>query len=152
MKIAELELVLLIGLQASGKSTYCREHFYATHVRLNLDMLRTRHRERVLFKACLEGKARVVIDNTNLTQEDRARYIVPAKAAHYTVRGYFMQSRLEECLRYNKERKGDACIPDSAIAMSSRKLQLPLWEEGFDTLYFVRKLEGGGFVTEDWKP
>ena len=36
-----MEAVLFVGLQASGKSTFYRERFFRTHVRINLDMLKT---------------------------------------------------------------------------------------------------------------
>ena len=40
------ELVVLVGLQASGKSTFCRERFAATHVHVSKDELRNvRQRE-----------------------------------------------------------------------------------------------------------
>ena len=40
-----MELILLIGIQASGKSTFFKRRYCDTHVRINLDMLKTRHRE-----------------------------------------------------------------------------------------------------------
>jgi len=64
---ARPEMILLIGLQGSGKSTFYREYFFATHVRINLDMLRTRHRETLLLDACLTGGIPFVVDNTNPT-------------------------------------------------------------------------------------
>jgi predicted kinase len=51
-----LEAILFIGMQASGKSTFFREHFFDTHVRINMDMLRTRNHEKLFLTACLEGK------------------------------------------------------------------------------------------------
>jgi len=51
-----MELVILMGLQATGKSTSCRERFYCTHLRINLDLLKTRPRERALFP--LKAQAR----------------------------------------------------------------------------------------------
>ena len=51
-----MELVLFMGIQATGKSTFFRERFFDTHLRMNLDMLKTRHRESLLFAACLEAK------------------------------------------------------------------------------------------------
>ena len=47
--------ILFTGIQATGKSSFYRERFFHTHVRINLDMLRTRHRERVLLRARLEA-------------------------------------------------------------------------------------------------
>ena len=49
-----------------------------------LDMLRTRNREAILVRACIEARQRFVVDNTNPTQADRARYVVPARAAGFT--------------------------------------------------------------------
>lgn len=72
-----MELIILIGLQGSGKSTFSAQRFTDTHIRLNLDMLKTRHREHLLFEACLAAKQPMVIDNTNPTPEDRARYMTP---------------------------------------------------------------------------
>lgn len=62
-----MQLIIFTGLQASGKSTFYKEYFYKTHLRLNLDMLKTRHREKILFDACLESKSKCVIDNTNMS-------------------------------------------------------------------------------------
>ena len=76
-----MEAILLCGIQATGKSTFCRERFFATHVRLNLDMLRTRHREEQLLQACLGMGQPLVVDNTNVTRAERQRYVVSAKNA-----------------------------------------------------------------------
>ncbi len=76
-----MEAVLLIGIQASGKSTFYRDRFFDTHVRINRDMLRTRRRERLLLEACIAGLQPFVVDNTNVTPEERARSIGPAKAS-----------------------------------------------------------------------
>ena len=76
-----MEMVLFIGIQATGKSSFYLERFFRTHVRVNLDMLKTHHREDLLVKACLEGKTPFVVDKMNLTRADRAAYIGPAKAA-----------------------------------------------------------------------
>ena len=43
-----MEIILFIGIQATGKSSFFRERFFRTHVRVNLDMLKTRHREKLL--------------------------------------------------------------------------------------------------------
>ncbi len=66
-----MEAVIFCGIQASGKTTFYLERFFRTHIRLNLDMLKTRHRERVMLDACLETGQRFVVDNTTPTAQDR---------------------------------------------------------------------------------
>jgi predicted kinase len=51
-----VDAIIFVGIQATGKSTFFKERFFDTHVRINLDMLKTRHREETLFNACLEAK------------------------------------------------------------------------------------------------
>jgi predicted kinase len=74
-----MEAVIFIGIQAAGKSTFYFQRFADTHVRINLDMLRTRRREQILVQACLVAKQSFVVDNTNVTRADRARYVPPAR-------------------------------------------------------------------------
>ena len=89
-----MEAILFVGIQATGKSTYFKQRFFDTHVRINLDMLRTRHREKLLFDACLVAQQSFVVDNTNLTVEDRAHYVGPARSAGFRVVGYYFQSQI----------------------------------------------------------
>ena len=110
-----MEAVLLIGIQATGKSSFYKHNFANTHLRLNLDMLKTRHRETILLKACLKAKQPFVIDNTNPTILDRQKYIELAKEARFTVVGYYFQSILNDALKRNLERIGKACIPEHGI-------------------------------------
>jgi len=49
-----MEMVLFIGIQASGKTSFYRERFFRTHVRVNLDMLKTRGREELLINASVQ--------------------------------------------------------------------------------------------------
>ncbi len=140
-----MQLVLFIGIQGAGKSTFYKERFVDSHIRLNLDMLRTRHRERILFEASLKAKQRVVIDNTNPTRSDRARYIGQAKKAGFRIVGYYFQSRLEDCLMRNEQRIGEAAIPFKGVLATFQKLELPSWAEGFDELYYVKIGEPGKF-------
>jgi hypothetical protein len=74
-----MEAVILIGIQGTGKTTFCRQRFFDTHVRLSLDMLKTRYREDLLISACIVAKQPFVVDNTNITQVNRERYIRPAR-------------------------------------------------------------------------
>ena len=91
----------------------------------------------------------MVIDNTNPTAEERRKYILRAKEKGYKVVGYFMQSRLQECVARNEQREGKEKVPSKAIAATSNKLEIPSYEEGFDELYFVR-ITDTGMVVDAW--
>jgi len=146
-----MEAVLLIGIQGSGKSSFYKDRFADTHVRINLDMLKTRHREKLFLDACLAAKQPFVVDNTNPTRDDRHRYIEPAKAAGFTVTGYYLQSKIDDCKERSENRVGKQVVPAKAIFGTAGRLELPSLEEGFDKLYYVRVDGNGGFVVEEWK-
>ena len=110
-----MEAVIFIGIQGSGKSTFFKERFFATHVRLNYDMLKTRHRERILLEACLESKQKFVVDNTNPTIAERAKYIEPAKNKRFQIIGYYFQTNIKDALTRNALRIGKAKVPEIGI-------------------------------------
>ncbi len=147
-----MEAVVFIGLQASGKSSFYKERFFNSHVRISLDLLKTRHRETRILDVCLETNQRFVIDNTNPTRAERSRFMGPVKAARvrYTISGYYFESRVEDCLRRNAQRPESERVPNVAILSVAKKLELPSFEEGFDQLFYVRLTEAG-FVVEEWK-
>jgi predicted kinase len=146
-----VEAVVLIGLQGAGKSTFCKERFFATHLRLSLDLLRTRHRERRLLQACIEARQRFVVDNTNPTRTERHVYIQAAKEAGFRTIGYYFRSRVEECQVRNERRPAAEQVPLQGILGTAGRMELPAPEEGFDRLYYVRIDEEGGFVVEEWR-
>jgi predicted kinase len=145
-----MECVLLIGIPASGKSSFYAARFAATHVRINLDMLRTRHRESELLATCLRVQQPFVVDNTNVTAAERTRFVVPARAAGFRVAGYYLASKLDECLPRNAARQGAARIADVGVIDMAKRLELPARGEGFDTLHYVRVADGA-FLVEDWR-
>ncbi len=140
---------IMIGIQGSGKSTFCEIHL-PNATRVNLDTLHTRNKETLLIAECQEHGLDYVIDNTNPMREDRARYITSAKASGYHVVGYFMQSRLQECIERNNLREGKSRIAAKAIAATSNKLEMPSLSEGFDELYFVKN-DGVRMEVCEWK-
>jgi len=146
-----MEAVVLIGIQGSGKSSFYKDRFADTHVRINLDMLNTRHREKLFLDACLAAKQRFVVDNCNPARDDRRRYIEPARAAGFKVTGYYLQSKVHDCKVRNENRVGKQVVPTKAILGAAGRLELPSFEEGFDKLYYVRVDGNGGFVVEEWK-
>ncbi|MDK2125105.1 AAA family ATPase [Parachitinimonas caeni] len=143
-----MKAIILAGIQASGKSSFCRQQFFDTHIRLNLDMLRTRRREAILLEACLAAQQPVLIDNTNPHSDDRRRYLNVLRAARYQVDCYYFPPDIDGCLARNAGRDGKACIPDVAILGTVSKWQTPSFAEGFDHLYTVKLLEGTFVVDE----
>lgn len=147
-----MEAVIFVGVQAAGKSTFYRERFFDTHVRINRDMLRTKHREAVLLEACLRARQPFVVDNTNVTAAERARYVAAAKACGFRVVGYFFRATAREAIARNKLRAGKAVIPIPGILGTLKKLEEPAWSEGFDALHVVTITESGAYVVEDAPP
>lgn len=145
-----MEAVVFVGIQGAGKSSFYKERFFDTHVRINLDMLRTRHRETLLLRACIGMKQPFVVDNTNPTIAERAKYIGAARAAGFRVVGYYFQSVVADCIRRNEGRDAGRRVPARAIGDTARRLELPALAEGFDRLHYVR-IEAGRFVVEEWR-
>jgi len=144
-----MEAVLFIGIQATGKASFSRTHFADTHIRINLDMLKTRHREKHLFECCLDIQQPFVLDNTNLSQQDRQRYIPRIQEYGVTLRGYYFASQLQRTLKRNAQR-GAQAIPEKGVLGAYKRLELPSYDEGFAKLYYV-KLNEGGFDISEWE-
>ena len=143
-------MVIMMGIQGSGKSTFYHSQIANDFVHINLDSLKTRYKERIAIEQCIQQGQNYAVDNTNPTKEDRKRYITVAKQAGYQIVGYFMESKLQSCIERNNLRIGTAKIPAKAIAATSNKLQMPSYDEGFDKIYFVRN-DGKTMTIEDWR-
>ncbi|TCH63312.1 AAA family ATPase [Acinetobacter sp. ANC 4862] len=140
-----MQLIIFSGVQASGKSSFYLLNLHHSHLRINLDMLKTRHRENLIFEACLAGKAKCVIDNTNPTKADRARYIERAKAAGFEVISYFFETDLNSTLQRNNQRIGKANISEVGVRATYKKLEHPSLAEGFDEIFKVKIVGNGEF-------
>jgi predicted kinase len=151
-----MQAVIFCGIQGTGKSTFYLRRFFDTHVRINLDMLRTRHREWLLVKACIDAQQPFVVDNTNPTAAERGRYILPAKDAGFRVVGYFFDSDVPAALARNAQREGKRRVHPAGVYGTRKRLQVPSRAEGFDELYSARITGEGEFsvepLTDDTQP
>src|SRR3954470_3971322 len=88
-----MQCVILIGLPASGKSTFFRERFAGTHDHVSKDLLRNnrrpQRRQDLLIAESLGSGRSVVVDNTNPGVAGRAPLIASARAHGADVVGYF---------------------------------------------------------------
>jgi predicted kinase len=145
---SKLEVVIFAGLQASGKSTFFRERFAATHELVSKDLFpnnRNRNRrQEELIRAALSAGSPVVVDNTNPTVEVRRALIELGREYGAKIVGYYFESPARESVRRNLSRAGKAKVPDVAIYATARKLVPPSYPEGFDELFRVR-LAGSSF-------
>jgi predicted kinase len=145
-----MEAVIFIGIQATGKSTFFKERFFDTHVRINLDMLKTRRREDILLDTCIRSGLSFVVDNTNVLARERAKYIALARPAGYVISGYYFQSRLQDALQRNQQRSGKAMIPEKGVLAKYHAIQRPRYAEGFDSLSYVSIDSNGRFLIAEW--
>lgn len=149
-----METVILMGLQASGKSSFYQARFSKTHVHISKDLFPNAKRKetrqsRLLEEALAAGRS-VVVDNTNPTKEDRARLIQTARAKGAKIIGYYFESVVEDCLKRNESRSGKKKVPKVAVLGTAKRLERPRKDEGFDQLYHVSLGGEGQFRIEAW--
>lgn len=142
-------MAIMIGIQASGKSTFCKTCL-PNFTRINLDTLHTRNKERIAIEEAFRNKEDIVIDNTNPMVSNREVYIQMAKKEGYQVIGYFMQSCVRDCIKRNETRTGKEKILAKAIAATSNKLELPSYKEGFDELFYV-SMDEKQYLMKKWR-
>jgi len=145
-----MEAIIFIGLQASGKSSFYKEHFFNSHLRISNDLLKTKNRQTRLLDFCFSTRMPFVIDNTNPSKVVRASYIEQIKAKRWPVTGYYFKTDLERALAWNNQRQGKDLVPKVGILDTHRKLEVPDYAEGFDHLYYVDFIDGK-LIATDWK-
>lgn len=158
--LENVDLLLLGGPQGSGKSSLATQWFRDRR-RVNRDSIRefyvrmtrgeawradhwspameplvTEVEMAVLRKELADGN-RVVVDNTNITQELRQPYIELARELGKTVGCLFLALPLEYCLEKNQAR--ERTIPDQILADYYRSMELPRPGEGLDFVQVVNE-------------
>jgi predicted kinase len=149
------DLAILIGLQASGKSSFYRSQLAVTHAHVSKDLLRNnrrpgRRQAQLITEALAEGRS-VAVDNMNATVEIRKELIDLGRAHGATITGYYVGARLEDCLARNAARTGKDRVPDIGLFSVVKVLTRPSYSEGFDRLYYVSLGDDGAFTVETWK-
>jgi predicted kinase len=151
-----MEMIILIGLQASGKSTFYRTHFAATHEHVSKDLLREsknknkKQKQAELIERAFQEQRSVVVDNTNATILDRLPLIDLGRRYGAKIIGYYFQPDVLSSRKRNIQRTGKAQVPDVAIFITAHKFTPPSYAEGFDTLYYVRIAEDSTVENPEW--
>jgi predicted kinase len=144
-----VELVVFSGLQASGKTSYFRSRFAASHVHVSKDAWpnarnRERRQQRLVAEALGRGES-VVVDNTNPSPLERRPLVELGRLAGARVIAYCFVSTVDEALARNATRAGRARVADVGIFTVAGRLVAPAADEGFDERFEVR-IANGAFV------
>jgi hypothetical protein len=102
-----MELVIFMGLQAAGKTTFYAQRFAATHTLVSKDLLRNnprpeRRRAQLIGEALAAGQS-VVVDNTNATLVHRAELVALGHQNGALIVGYQTSRLRAPALRHGDE-------------------------------------------------
>ena len=147
-----MDCILLIGLPASGKTTFYQRRFATTHQHISKDLWsntanKDRRQAEELRLALAQGRS-VVVDNTNPAPADRAPVVAIAHQYEARVIAYYFTATTREAVGRNRGREGAARVPDVAIFARAKKMVAPTAQEGFDELYSVTIDAGGDFSVQ----
>jgi len=141
-----MELIIFVGLQGSGKTTYYHEHFAATHVHVSKDLMphaRSRDTKQMMqIDEALRAGRSVVVDNTSPTIESRAPLIEAGKKRGARVIAIYFDPHIPTILARNQQREGRARVPVPAIFATKKKMVMPSTLEGFDEVRVVTMTNG----------
>lgn len=144
-----MELIIFVGLQGAGKSTFFRTHFASTHDLVSKDLMRNNgrpaRRQYLLIEEALQAGHSVVVDNTNPTAADRADLIQLGRLYKVEIIGYYFETSVSQALARNRQRSDKDRVPDIAIFATIKKLARPTYKEGFDKLFYVSANDDGTF-------
>lgn len=135
------EVVVMIGLQGCGKSTWVKEHLAGTHVVVSKDLWpNARHKDvrqrRAIADALADGLD-VVVDDSNPSALERAPIIDIAREHRARVRAVHVDSPVAECVVRNAARSGRSAVAVAGMLSTRRRLVPPSLDEGFDEIQRV---------------
>jgi predicted kinase len=144
-----VDLVVLSGLQGSGKSTFFGARFAATHAHVSQDRFPNARDKPARRRALVEAAARegrsAVVDDTNLTRERRTALVALARALGMRPVLYWFPPDVRASLARNAARTGRARVPDVAIFASRERFVAPDASEGFAAAFEVTPTPEGAF-------
>ena len=139
-------MIIFVGLQGSGKTTYYHEHFAATHVHVSKDLMphaRDREAKQMMqIDEALSAGLSVVVDNTSPTIQSRAPLIAAGKRHGARVIAVYFDPHIPTVLARNQKREGRARVPVPAIFATKKKMVVPTVAEGFDDVRVVTMTNG----------
>ncbi len=145
-----MDLVVLSGLQGSGKSTFFGARFAATHAHVSQDRFPNARdpaaRRRALVVEAARAGRSAVVDDTNVTRERRGALVALARELGLRPVLYWFPPDVRASLARNAGREGRARVPRVAILSARKRLAPPDASEGFEAAYEVTPTPQGGFL------
>lgn len=145
------KLIVMVGLPASGKSTYSKELATKENaIILSSDQLReelygdvndTEHNNEVFaelhrrIKENLAKEKNVIWDSTNLNYKKRKIFLEGVRKTNCTKECYFMATPYEVCLEQNSQRNRQ--VPEHVLKRMYKSIYVPQYYEGFDKIHII---------------
>lgn len=147
------ELIMLIGLPGSGKSTWAKEYkekndnviiVSSDAIRDELGLENTKEHNKICFdeveKRTIKGMKngfKVIVDATNLNYKKRMGFLkcVCPKNEEVIAEAVVISTSYENCLKRNSER--DRVVPEEVIKRMRENFNFPLFQEGFYDIKIV---------------
>jgi len=143
-------VAVLVGLQASGKTTFCQRMLSPWYVVVSKAHFRhARHpqrRQMHLVEEALSAGRDVVVDNTNPSPQEWAPLIDAARTHGARVVAYWFPPDLAGSLQRNAARPDGARIPEIGLRATLACLLRPRVRDGFDEVFAVEFDGSGGFI------
>lgn len=144
-----MNIIMLIGLPGSGKTTKRKEYVERGYSYISSDEIRKivlgdesdqTQNKRVFdifykhLKMNCDHSLNTVLDATNLTVKDRAKAIEMARSYdHAYIAGVVMNTSVEECIE--RDAKRERSVGPDVILRLSKRFQPPTLDEGFDIIF-----------------
>jgi predicted kinase len=140
---------VLVGLQASRKTTFCQQVLGDRYVQVSKDHwpnAKNRQRRQMrLVAETLDAGRDVVVDNTNPSPDEWRPLIEAARQAGARVVAYWFPPDFEGPMRRNAARSARARVPAVGLKATIARLRAPATADGFDEVLTVRFDGNGGF-------
>lgn len=135
----ELEMIIAVGVPASGKSTYFKKIFGDSdnHVIINQDTLKTKAKCLKETNKALDNKMSVIIDATNPSKKTRKEYIDIAKKYNAVIKCFHFDTPIDlahHCNNYRAITDEKEKISKMVYRIYSSKYEEPSLKEGFDQI------------------